>query len=98
MMVTWGALTVMVAGGADTTVPGLLLVEVTVAVLFSVPLKPAAVVPVTTKVTEAPAARVPRLSVMVLLLNIAAGKPVVVVMPVQLTPVGAGKGSLTLTL
>src|SRR2546425_856631 len=98
VMTSCGALTMMVAEAVN--VPGLLLVEVTVAVLTSAPLKPGAVVPVTTKVTTAPGARAPRLSVTVLLLSVATGVPPgpVVVTLLQVTPEGAGSGSLRLTL
>src|SRR5947199_270531 len=98
VIVRFGAPTRIVAEAIK--VPGLLLVEVTVAVFDSEPVKPAAVVPLTTKVTVAPAASVPRLSVTVLLLRIASGVPVgpLVLTELQVTPNGAGSGSLTLTL
>src|SRR5437899_1785996 len=85
-----GALTMIVAEAVN--LPGLLLVAVTVAVLTSAPLKPGAVMPVTTKVTVAPAARVPRLSVTVLPPRVARGVPPgpVVVTLLQVTPKGAG--------
>src|SRR5438445_349536 len=95
--VTWGASTVMVA--LALRVVGLLLVEVTLAVLTNVPTKPTTVVPLTTKVTVAPAARVPRLSETVLVpeSKAAGGAPLGLVMtPVQVTPVGVGSTSLTL--
>src|SRR5438132_646770 len=74
VMTSWGALTMIVAEAVN--VPGVLLVAVTVAVLTSAPLKPTAVVPVTTKVTLAPGTRLPTVSVRVLLLSRAAGMPV----------------------
>src|SRR5207237_5546087 len=96
--VRWGAFAVMVAVAVN--VPGLLLVEVAVTVFGSVPPKPGAVVPLTTKVTVAPAASVPRLSLRTpVLVMKACGVPVgpAVVTPVQVTPVGAGSGSFRLT-
>src|SRR5438445_295038 len=92
---TW---TTMVAEAVR--LPGVLLVDVTVAVSGSVPLKPAVVVPVTWKVTVCPAATVPRLSVTLLLLSVADGAPagvLVVVTLLQVTPAGAGSGSVTVT-
>src|SRR5438094_394480 len=96
--ISCGALTMIVAEAVKLA--GVLLVAVTVAVLTSAPLKPAAVVPVTTKVTLAPGAKVPRLSVRVLLLSVATGVPVTVLVVttlVQVTPEGAGSGSVKLT-
>src|SRR5947209_2843001 len=99
VIVTLGVSTLIVA--VAVCVAGLLLVEVTEAVLLRVPLKPAAVVPLTTNVTAAPAARVPRLSltVWVPLLRVAWGVPSgpVVVTPVQVTPAGVGRMSARLT-
>src|SRR4051794_30092860 len=63
VMVTLGASTLMVA--VAVWVAGLLLVEMTAAVLVSAPAKPAAVVPLMTKVTDVPGAKVPRLSLTV---------------------------------
>src|SRR5438270_441177 len=99
VMVTFGARTLMVA--VAVRVAGLLFVEVTEAIFVSVPLKPAAVVPLTTNVTVAPGASVPRMSLTVLvpLSRVARGVPVgpAVLTAVQLTPVGVGSASLTLT-
>src|SRR5439155_716650 len=80
------------------------LVGVAVAVLFSVPLKPDAVVPLTWKVTQPPAGMLPMASLRLLPLSVggfAAFTPpdsATSVARVQLTPAGAGSGSLRLTL
>src|SRR5438105_1810289 len=98
VMTSCGAPTIIVADAVR--VSGLLLVEVTVAVFTSAPLKVAAVVPVTTKVTLAPGARLPRVSVKVLLLRRAGEMPVTLLVVVTLLhapPVGAGSGSVKLT-
>src|SRR5436305_16164 len=98
-MVRWGIWTLMVA--VAVWVAGLLLVEVTLAVLTRAPAKPKAVVPLTTKVTVAPAASVPRLSLAVWVAGSRAARGVpsgpVVVTPVQVTPAGVGRTSLRFT-
>src|SRR5437763_16160495 len=74
------------------------LVGVAVAVLFSVPLKPEAVVPPTWKTTLVPAAMLPMVSLNVLPLSDGVpAVPVPSVALVQATPVGAGSGSLRTT-
>src|SRR5204863_50397 len=90
----WGASTVSL----PEPLPGEPFVGVAVAVLFSVPLKPDAVVPPTWKTTVAPAAMLPMASLSVLPLSVGAGAlPETRVALVQLTPVGAGRGSLSTT-
>src|SRR5438132_1672545 len=75
------------------------LVGVAVAVLFSVPLKPEAVVPPTWKTTLVPAAMSPMVSLTVLpLIDGFPAVPETSVALVQATPVGAGSGSLRTTL
>src|SRR5438477_294167 len=68
------------------------LVGVAVAVLFSVPWKPGAVVPPTWNETLAPAAMLPMLSLSVLPLRVAPLEALV-----QVIPVGVGSGSLSTT-